>query len=224
MFETLLDLRASVLWTCKSRNFGNLENHAGNIDSARSRPKESFDSIILSDSVENSGDFWKVGKCPTSSRTLTIFDRRSLLTLAAEFGRVPVAIENFIVNGADEKSRTHRLESWICAWQSMVFLHHHCRWYNLNFSSSFEDFMKKNHMKNGSNVEHRWGRHAKYAKCAFLQINYRFLRFHLTLRITAPWLLWLMYRSAIILLPDWPLAHVVWRLMVRCSYAIWVNN
>lgn len=223
MFEMLLDLRASVLRTCKPGNFGNLENHGEDIDSARSRPEESFDSIILSDSVGNSGDFWKVGKCPTSSRTLTIFDRPSLLTLAAEFGRVPVAIENFIVNGADEKSWTHRLESWICTWQSMVF-YTITAGGTISTSSPSKIFVKKNRMENGSNVEHRWGRHAKCAKCAFLQINYRFLRFHLTLRITASWPLWLMCRLAIILLSDRPLAHVVRRLMVRCSYAIWVNN
>jgi len=35
--------------------------------------------------------------------------------------RVPDAIENFVVNGAGEKSRVHRPESRICAWQSMGF-------------------------------------------------------------------------------------------------------
>lgn len=117
---------------CKLGNFDNLfENHAENIDSARSRPEESFDSIILSDSVENFGDFWKVGKCPTSSRTLKIFDRPSLLTLA-KFEGVPAAIGNFVVNGADEKLRMHRLESWICAWQwhstpSLLVIQSHLR-------------------------------------------------------------------------------------------------
>lgn len=35
--------------------------------------------------------------------------------------RVPDAIENFVVNGAGEKSRVHRPESRICAWQSIGF-------------------------------------------------------------------------------------------------------
>lgn len=55
---------------------------------------------------------------------------------------VPAAIENFIVNGADEKSWTHRLESRICTWQSIVF-------YAITAGdtislSSFEGFVKKN--------------------------------------------------------------------------------
>lgn len=61
--------------------------------------------------------------------------------------RAHAAIENSVVNGAGEKSRVHRPESRICAWQSMGF---HAVTAGVTISpSSFEGFVKKNHMQTG---------------------------------------------------------------------------
>lgn len=77
--------------------------------------------------------------------------------------RVPVAIENFVVNGASEKSRVHRPESRICACQSMGF--HAITATVLPFHSPvLEGFVKKNRMET---VKVERARRERRYKCVF---------------------------------------------------------